>query len=102
MQIASSLRFAMPAVHIYTKNSCPYCTAAKALLARKKIGFTEISVEGDPLAQKQMSQRAAGCSTVPQIFVGETHIGGCDELYALEGAGKLDPLLTPVRGSAGQ
>jgi glutaredoxin 3 len=83
----------MSPILIYTKNFCPYCYAAKDLLQRKKVHFTEISVDGDPLAQARMAQRAAGRSTVPQIFIGEAHVGGCDELYALEGAGKLDPLL---------
>jgi glutaredoxin 3 len=83
----------MSPVLIYTKNFCPYCDAAKDLLQRKRVIFTEISVDGDPLARARMAERAAGRSSVPQIFVGETHVGGCDELYALDGAGKLDPLL---------
>jgi glutaredoxin 3 len=83
----------MSPVLIYTKNFCPYCDAAKDLLQRKKVIFTEISVDGDPLARARMAERAAGRSSVPQIFIGETHVGGCDELYALDGAGKLDPLL---------
>jgi glutaredoxin 3 len=83
----------MSSILIYTKNFCPYCHAAKDLLQRKMVTFTEISVDGDPVGQARMAERAAGRSTVPQIFIGETHVGGCDELYALEGAGKLDPLL---------
>jgi glutaredoxin 3 len=83
----------MSPVLIYTKNFCPYCDAAKDLLQRKKVIFTEISVDGDPLTRARMAERAAGRSSVPQIFIGETHVGGCDELYALDGAGKLDPLL---------
>jgi glutaredoxin 3 len=83
----------MSPVLIYTKNFCPYCYAAKDLLQRKKVTFTEISVDGDLLAQARMAERAAGRSTVPQIFIGDAHVGGCDELYALEGEGKLDPLL---------
>jgi len=84
----------MSPVLIYTKNFCPYCHAAMDLLQRKKVAFKEISVDRDPLAQARMAAQAAGRSTVPQIFIGDTHVGGCDELYALEGAGKLDPLLS--------
>jgi glutaredoxin 3 len=83
----------MSPILIYTKNFCPYCDAAKELLQRKKVDYTEISVEGDPLARATMTKRAAGRSTVPQMFIGEIHVGGCDDLYALESAGKLDPLL---------
>jgi len=83
----------MTPVLIYTKNFCPYCDAAKDLLQRKKVSFIEISVDGDPPGQSKMAARAAGRSTVPQIFIGDLHVGGCDELYALEGVGKLDTLL---------
>lgn len=83
----------MPAIIIYTKQTCPYCVAAKDLLRKKGAAFDEISVDGDYNKQKAMAQRAHGRSTVPQIFIGETHVGGCDDLYALEGAGKLDALL---------
>jgi glutaredoxin 3 len=82
----------MPSITIYTKAWCPYCDAAKALLKRKGAAFDEISVDGDPAGQRAMAQRA-GRSTVPQIFIGETHVGGCDDLYALDSAGRLDPLL---------
>ncbi len=83
----------MAEVVIYTTRSCPYCHAAKALLARKAVGFTEIDVTGDRAARQAMTARAQGRTTVPQIFVGETHVGGCDDLYGLEHAGELDPLL---------
>jgi glutaredoxin 3 len=83
----------MPAVTIYTKAWCPYCDAAKDLLRSKNVAFEEISVDGDPQGQSAMAERANGRRTVPQIFIGENHVGGCDDLYALERAGKLDPLL---------
>ncbi len=83
----------MPPVVIYTKATCPYCHAAKDLLRRKGAAFEEISVDGDRAGQAAMAERAHGRSTVPQIFVGSTHIGGCDDLYDLEGEGKLDALL---------
>jgi glutaredoxin 3 len=83
----------MPAVTIYTKAWCPYCDAAKDLLRSKNAAFEEISVDGDPQGQTAMADRANGRRTVPQIFIGDTHVGGCDDLYALERAGKLDPLL---------
>ena len=84
----------MPPIVIYTKSTCPYCHAAKDLLRRKGATFEEISVDGDRAAQAAMSGRAGGRSTVPQIFVGATHVGGCDDLYELESAGGLDALLT--------
>lgn len=80
-------------VVIYTKSTCPYCRAAKALLRRKGVPFDEISVDGDRVAQMAMAARAGGRSTVPQIFIGEEHLGGCDDLYDLEAAGELDGLL---------
>jgi glutaredoxin 3 len=83
----------MPPITIYTKSWCPYCHAAKELLTRKRAAFAEVSVDGDRAAQAQMAARAGGRSTVPQIFIGETHVGGCDDLYALDRAGKLDGLL---------
>ena len=83
----------MPNVTIYTKEWCPYCVAAKSLLTRKNVVFEEISVDGDPAGQRAMAQRANGRSSVPQIFIGETHVGGCDDLHALEQAGRLDALL---------
>jgi glutaredoxin 3 len=83
----------MSNVTIYTKRTCPYCHAAKDLLNKKGAAFDEVSVDGDRAAQMKMAARAGGRSTVPQIFVGETHIGGCDELYDLDADGKLDELL---------
>ncbi len=83
----------MQPVVIYTKSSCPYCHAAKDLLRRKGAAFEEISVDGDRAGQAAMAQRANGSSTVPQIFIGGTHVGGCDDLYDLDGEGKLDSLL---------
>ncbi len=80
-------------VKIYTTSYCPYCRWAKELLERKGIAFTEIDVAGDSALRARMSERAEGRTTVPQIFIGATPVGGCDDLYALEEAGKLDPLL---------
>jgi len=84
----------VPPIVIYTKSTCPYCHAAKDLLRRKGAAFDEIGVDGDPKAQAAMAVKAGGRSTVPQIFIGATHVGGCDDLHALESAGKLDALLT--------
>ena len=83
----------MAQVEIYTTRFCGFCHSAKALLNRKGIPFTEIDVSGDPEGRSQMVERANGRFTVPQIFVGSTHIGGCDDLYALHRSGGLDPLL---------
>jgi glutaredoxin 3 len=82
-----------PRVEVYTTRYCPYCISAKALLSRKGVPFTELDVSGDPQGRQAMMTRAQGRMTVPQIFVGATHVGGSDELHALERAGKLDPLL---------
>lgn len=83
----------MRPVEIYTAPYCGYCHAAKRLLDQKGVRYSEIDVGAQPALRQQMMARAHGRHTVPQIFVGETHVGGCDELYALERAGKLDPLL---------
>ncbi len=83
----------MPPVEIYTTRFCPYCHAAKALLKRKGVSFSEIDVGRDWDRRAEMVQRANGRSTVPQIFIGATHVGGCDDLHALEDEGKLDALL---------
>ncbi len=83
----------MQPVIIYTKSTCPFCHRAKDLLREKQAAFKEISVDGDPAGQQAMAVRAHGRSSVPQIFIGEKHVGGCDDLYALENAGKLDALL---------
>jgi glutaredoxin 3 len=83
----------MQPVEIYTSPLCGYCHAAKRLLTQKGVSFTEYDVGRDPALRKQMVARAPGARTVPQIWIGETHVGGCDELFALDRAGKLDPLL---------
>lgn len=83
----------MQAVEIYTTPLCGFCHAAKRLLSQKGVSFTEIDVSADPAQRRAMSERAHGRRTVPQIFVGGAHVGGCDDLYALERAGRLDPLL---------
>jgi len=83
----------MPPVVVYTKPHCSFCVSAKALLQRKGVAFTEINVAGEPERRAEMVERAQGRTTVPQIFVGTTHVGGCRELYQLDAAGNLDPLL---------
>ena len=83
----------MPAITIYTKSWCPYCSAAKKLLSEKGADFTEIDIEKKPEARAEMIQKAKGRSTVPQIFIGEKHVGGCDDLYDLDDRGQLEPLL---------
>ena len=83
----------MKPVEIYTSPLCGFCHAAKRLLSQKGISFSEIDVSRDPARRQEMLQRANGRRTVPQIFVGETHVGGCDDLYDLERSGKLDPLV---------
>jgi glutaredoxin 3 len=82
----------MPEVTIYTTPICPYCAMAKDLLREKKVAFTEIDVSRAELRQVMM-QRAQGRRSVPQIFIGATHVGGCDDLHELDAKGKLDPLL---------
>ena len=84
-------------VEIYTTNYCPYCRWAKELLDRKSVPFKEIDVTGNIALRARMTQRANGRTTVPQIFIGAVHVGGCDELYALEEDGKLDPLLAQAK-----
>lgn len=83
----------MRPVEIYTTPTCGYCQAAKRLLGRKGVTFREIDVSNDPGLRAAMSARAGGRRTVPQIFIGGDHVGGCDDLYALDEAGKLDPML---------
>ena len=82
----------MAKVEIYTTSLCPYCARAKRLLGEKGVAFTEIDVD-DSVKRAAMTKRANGGYTVPQIFIDDTHVGGCDDLYALDSAGKLDPLL---------
>jgi glutaredoxin 3 len=84
----------MPKIRIYTTPFCPYCSRAKSLLSRKGVEFEEIDVYMDATARDEMLEKSGGARTVPQIFIGERHVGGCDELQALDRAGELDPLLT--------
>jgi glutaredoxin 3 len=84
----------MPPIEIYTTRYCPYCYTAKALLKRKGASFTEINLSQETGRRAEMIERAKGRMTVPQIFIGNLHVGGSDELHALERAGRLDPLLT--------
>ena len=86
----------MKAVEIYTSPLSGFCHAAKRLLDQKGVSYAEIGVMAQPDRKAEMIERANGGRTVPQIFVGETHVGGCDDLYALERSGKLDPLLAAV------
>ena len=88
----------MASIEVYTTPYCPYCVSAKELLRRKGVDFTEINVAGDRELRAKMVERAGGRMTVPQIFIGDTHVGGCDDLYALDDAGGLDPLLASVDG----
>lgn len=81
-------------VILYSSMFCPYCHRAKALLRQKGVAYEEIDVDTTPGARAEMIQRSNGGYTVPQIFINATHVGGCDELYALDAAGKLDPMLT--------
>lgn len=82
-----------PEIILYTKDYCPYCQRAKALLKSKGVGFTEYEVADNPARFAEMIQRSHGGRTVPQIFIGETHVGGATDLFALNDAGKLDTLL---------
>ena len=84
----------MRRVTIYTMPVCPYCVRAKALLEEKGAQIQEVDVLTDRQAREEMRQRSGGRCTVPQIFVGDTHVGGCDDLHALEREGRLDPLLS--------
>ena len=83
----------MAEVVIYTRDFCYYSEAAKELLTRKGVAFKEINASGNRELRQQMIERANGGNTFPQVFIGDTHVGGCDELYALDDAGKLDALL---------
>ncbi|WP_421683172.1 glutaredoxin 3 [Stutzerimonas urumqiensis] len=82
----------MPNVTIYTSAWCPYCIRAKDLLEKKGVAYDEVKVDGKPDVRAEMS-RKAGRTSVPQIWIDEHHVGGCDDLYALDRAGRLDPLL---------
>jgi glutaredoxin 3 len=84
-----------PAITLYVTGWCPYCDRAKGLLTGKKLVYQEINVDDDAKSREEMVERS-GRRTVPQIFIGDTHVGGCDDLFALEGSGELDRL---IRGS---
>jgi glutaredoxin 3 len=84
----------MKPVRMYTTPICPYCVRAKSLLRKKGVEVEEVDVFMDIGAREEMESKTGGARSVPQIFIGDTHVGGCDELYALEKEGKLDPLLT--------
>jgi len=81
------------AIEIYTRPGCGYCSAAKSLLTRKKAAFIEYDIATDPELRQKMWDRAGAGATFPQIFIGQTHVGGCDELYALDREGRLDSML---------
>lgn len=83
----------MPIIEMYTTKICPYCVRAKALFESKGVKVTEIDVSDDEDLRNKMMQRAGGRRSVPQIFIGDRHIGGCDDLYALNAKGELDSLL---------
>lgn len=84
----------MAQVTIYTKAYCPYCVRAKALLGQKGVQFDEIKIDEQPELRPAMIERANGRTTVPQIFIGDAHVGGCDDLFALENAGTLNAMLS--------
>jgi len=83
----------MAKVEIYTTKTCPFCRTAKQLLNEKNVSFDEIDVTSDPVGRQAMTERADGRTSVPQIFIDDAHIGGCDDLLALDGQQKLDALL---------
>ncbi|MCL2935852.1 MAG: glutaredoxin 3 [Trichodesmium sp. MAG_R02] len=80
-------------VEIYTWSTCPFCIRAKALLNKKEVNYQEYAIDGDDIERKKMAIRANGRNTLPQIFISDKHIGGCDDLHRLEAQGKLDELL---------
>ena len=86
-----------PPITLYVTGWCPYCQRAKALLDSKQLAFNEIDVDEDPKLRQEMIARS-GRRTVPQIFIGERHVGGCDDLYALEAKGELDQLVSNLSG----
>lgn len=88
----------MPQIDIYTTMMCPFCFTAKRLLKSKGVKFNEIDVTMDPSGREAMTRRANGGYTVPQIFIDDVHVGGCDDLQALDRAGNLDPLLKGLAG----
>jgi glutaredoxin 3 len=89
----------MATIDIYTIRYCPFCHDAKELLSRKGVQFHEIDASGNRDIRNEMIERSNGRSTFPQIFIGATHVGGCDDLYALNEAGQLDPLLAEAKAA---
>ena len=85
-------------IEIYTWSTCPFCIRAKQLLRKKGVEFTEYGIDGDEAARAQMTERANGSRSLPQIFINDAHVGGCDEIHALEYEGKLDKLLVAPSG----
>lgn len=83
-------------VEIYTWSMCPFCIRAKALLDKKGVDYTEYCIDGDEAARAEMAKRANGRRSLPQIFIDDQHVGGCDDIHALNSRGKLDPLLKGV------
>lgn len=83
----------MPEITIYTTFLCPYCARAKALLEKKGATYNEIDVSYEAALREEMTRKAGGRTSVPQIWIGDVHVGGCDDLYALDRAGRLDPML---------
>jgi len=92
--VSPEYQYGMRRIRIYTTPICPYCVRAKALLKQKGAEFEEVDVFADARARKEMVRKSGGRTTVPQIFIGETHVGGSDDLAALERAGALDPMLS--------
>lgn len=88
------------AIEIYTRPGCGYCSAAKSLLSRKKAAFTEFDVGTDSGLRQKMFDRVGAGATFPQIFIGGSHVGGCDELYALDRAGRLDAMLAGEKATS--
>lgn len=80
-------------VEVYTWSTCPFCIRAKALLDKKGVEYTEYCIDGDEAARSKMAERSSGRRSVPQVFINDQHIGGCDDLHALNAKGGLDPLL---------
>ena len=87
-----------PEVEMYTWRTCPFCIRAKDLLRRKGVDFVEYSIDGDEAARSQMARRANGRRSVPQIFINDHHVGGCDDIYDLDSQVKLDQLLASTKG----
>ena len=87
----------MSKVTIYTRQLCGYCTAAKNLLAKKEVAFTEHDATFDSTLRQEMVRKSNGASTFPQIFIGDIHVGGCDDLFAMDRSGNLDSLLSGSR-----